>query len=36
MTRTNTIFAAILVGFVVFVTSRGELRQYLSVFGLVK
>jgi len=36
VSRANTIFAAILVGFIMFVTARGELRSYLSVFGLVQ
>lgn len=36
MSRTNTLFAALLLGFVVFTTAKGNLKGYLSVLGLVK
>jgi len=34
MSQTSIIFAALLIGFVVFVTIRGELPKYLKVVGL--
>lgn len=34
MSQTSTIFAALFFAFIVFITVRGELRQYLAVFGV--
>lgn len=34
MGQTGVIFFALLIGFVVFITLRGELRAYLQVVGL--
>jgi hypothetical protein len=33
MSQTSVIFAALLVGFIVYVTSKGQLPQYLAVMG---
>jgi hypothetical protein len=33
MSQTSVIFGALLVGFIVYVTSRGQLPQYLAIFG---
>jgi hypothetical protein len=34
MPNTSTIFGALFVAFLVFVTMRGELKRYLSLVGL--
>jgi hypothetical protein len=34
MSNTSIIAAALLIGFIVFVTMRGELSKYLQVIGL--
>jgi len=34
MNQTSVIAAALIVGFVIFVTMRGELPKYLAVIGL--
>jgi hypothetical protein len=34
MSQSSAIFAALLIGFVVFITIRGELRGYLDVLGI--
>jgi hypothetical protein len=34
MPQTSVIFAALLVGFIVFITVRGELPEYMHVIGL--
>jgi hypothetical protein len=34
MPQTSTIAAALVIGFIVFITVRGELPKYLSVIGL--
>lgn len=34
MSQTSIIAGALLVGFIVFVTTRGELQKYLAVIGL--
>lgn len=34
MSQTSIIFAAILVGFIVYVTAKGQLSQYLSILGI--
>lgn len=34
MDQSGVIFAALLFAFIVFITQRGELRQYLNLFGL--
>jgi hypothetical protein len=34
MSQTAVVFFALLIGFIVFITLRGELRYYLQVVGL--
>jgi hypothetical protein len=34
MNQTSTIAAALIVGFIVFITTRGELPDYLKVIGI--
>ncbi len=34
MTNTGAIAAALLIGFVVYITLKGELRKYLDVVGI--
>lgn len=34
MPQTSTIAAALIVGFIVFITVRGELPKYLAILGL--
>lgn len=34
MGQTGTIVAALVIGFIVFITMRGELARYLAVLGL--
>jgi len=34
MNQTSIIAAALIVGFIVFITTRGELPKYLAVLGL--
>lgn len=34
MTQTSTIAVFLLIGFIVFITFRGELSQYLAVVGI--
>lgn len=34
MPQTSTIAAALIIGFIVFITVRGELPKYLTILGL--
>lgn len=34
MNQSNVIFAALIIGFIVFITMRGELTAYLKVIGI--
>lgn len=34
MSQTSVIAAFLLIGFVVFITARGELQKYLAVLGI--
>jgi hypothetical protein len=34
MSQTSIIFGALVIGFIVFITVKGELKTYLQVFGL--